>query len=73
MSAAVSTATTPGACRASSVSMPVIRACAIGLRTKMTRAAPCNSGSRKSSTYVPPTVRILGSSVRTTLVPKMLI
>ena len=37
MSAAVSTATTPGDARAAPVSMPVIRACAIGLRTNVIR------------------------------------
>ncbi len=50
MSATVSTAITPGSALASAVSIPVMRACAIGLRTKVTRAAPLSSGIRKSST-----------------------
>ena len=73
MSAAVSTATTPGAAFAAVVSMPVISACATGLRTNVTRAACVSSGSRRSSTYVPPAVSSRGSSVLTTLVPRMLI
>ena len=73
MSWTVSTATTPGASRAAVVSMPVIRAWAIGLRTNVTRAASASSGTRRSSTYVPPTVSSRGSSVRTTRVPRMLI
>ena len=39
MSATVSTATTPGASLAAEVSIPVMTAWAIGLRTKVTRAA----------------------------------
>ena len=50
MSAAVSTATTPGASSAAEVSMPVIRACATVDRTNVARTAPARSGSRKSST-----------------------
>jgi hypothetical protein len=49
MSAAVSTVTTPGEARAAPVSMPVIRACAMGLRTNVIRAAPSSSGIRRSS------------------------
>ncbi len=49
VSAAVSTAITPGASRAASASIPVIRACAIGLRTNVARAAPASSGTRRSS------------------------
>ena len=40
MSWTVSTATTPGSLTAALVSMPVMRACATGLRTNVTRAAP---------------------------------
>ena len=50
MSWAVSTATTPGAASAAETSMPVICACAIGLRTNVTRAASASSGTRRSST-----------------------
>ena len=50
MSWTVSTATTPGASRAAEVSMPVIRACATGLRTNVTRAASVSSGTLRSST-----------------------
>ncbi len=47
---AVSTATTPGAWRAADTSMPVISACATGLRTNVTRDASASSGTRRSST-----------------------
>src|SRR5215469_8220940 len=71
-SATVSTATTPGTASAAEASMPVISACASGLRTNVTRAAPVSSGTLMSSTYAPPTVSNLGSSVRATRVPMML-
>ena len=48
-SAEVSTATTPGISVAALVSIPVISACATGLRTIVTYAAPVSSGSRRSS------------------------
>ena len=50
MSCAVNTATAPGAPSAADASTPAISACAIGLRTNVTRAAPISSGSRRSST-----------------------
>ena len=50
MSRTVSTAITPGSLSASLVSMPVIRAWATGLRTKVRRAAADSSGVRRSST-----------------------
>jgi hypothetical protein len=50
MSLTVSTATTPSASRAAVTSMPVIIACAIGLRTNVARAAVTSSGTRRSST-----------------------
>ena len=50
MSAAVSTATTPGCASASDASMPVMSACATGERTNVARTAPASSGSRRSST-----------------------
>ncbi len=73
MSPAVSTAITPGSASASLVSMPVMRAWATGLRTKVSRAAAFSSGVRRSSTYTPPAVSSRGSSVRITRVPMMLI
>ena len=50
MSRTVSTAITPGSWLAAVVSMPVMRACATGLRTNVRRAAPSSSGVRRSST-----------------------
>ncbi len=50
MSWAVNTATVPGTASAPAPSTPAISACAIGLRTNVTRAAPISSGSRRSST-----------------------
>ena len=50
MSAAVSTAITPGSLSASLASIPVMRAWATGLRTKVRRAARLSSGVRRSST-----------------------
>ena len=50
MSLAVSTAITPGSWVAWEVSMPVMCACASGLRTNVRRAAPLSSGVRRSST-----------------------
>jgi hypothetical protein len=50
MSRTVSTAITPGSPSASLVSMPVIRAWATGLRTKVSQAAELSSGVRRSST-----------------------
>ena len=50
MSWTVSTATTPGASRAAVTSMPLISACATGLRTNVIRAASASSGTRRSST-----------------------
>jgi hypothetical protein len=66
---AVSTATTPGSASAAEASMPVMSACAHGLRTNVTRAARVSSGTRTSSTYVPPTVSSRSSSTRRTLRP----
>ena len=48
-SAAVYTATTPGAAFAAAVSMPVIRPCATGDRTKNTWQAPASRSSWTSS------------------------
>ena len=50
ISAAVSTAITPGTCRASVTSRPVIRPRAVWLRTKATCTVP---GLFRSSTYCP--------------------
>lgn len=49
-SAPVNTPSTPGMSAASLVSISVILAWAIGLRTKVTCSAPVSSGSRRSST-----------------------
>ena len=66
MSRAVSTAWTPGIASAAAVSIPRMRACGCGLRTK----APCSMpASLMSSTKRARPVRSAGSSTRATRAP----